>query len=254
MSAYVASALAAVAIALAMRSRATPPDVHVPRAAWLVPVAALAGALPVLLSGRRLVLALVVGGVVLAVAQHTTLARTRRAAEGRAEQVLLACDGLAADLAAGQPPTTALDRAAREWPELAPVAAAAGLGADVPDAMRRVAVLPGAGQLAVVAAAWQVAHRSGTGLAATVARAARALRDERSTRRAVLGHLASARATARLLAVLPLVFLLLGSGLGADPVAFLLGTPVGLGCLAVGAALAHLGVLWLDRIAARVLA
>lgn len=254
MSAYVAAALAAVAVGLAMRGSPVPLRLRIPKPVWLLPAGGVAGLLPVLLSGRRLVLGLVAVGVVLAVVQHATRARRRREAEARAEQVLLACDGLAADLAAGQPPSKALDRAAREWPELAPVAAAAGLGADVPDAMRRVAALPGAGQLAVVAAAWQVAHRSGAGLAATVSRASRALRDERSTRRAVLGHLSSARATARLLAVLPLVFLLLGSGLGSDPVAFLVDTPVGLGCLATGAALAHVGVLWLDRIAARVLA
>lgn len=248
-----AAVLTAAAIVLALPAGPSTRALALPRLAVLLPLAALGGALPLVLAGRRLVLALVLAGIALAVVQQVVRERRRRDAECRAEQVLLACDGLAADLVAGQPPLLALDRAAREWPELVPVAAAAALGADVAEAFRRVSALPGAGRLRVVAAAWQVAHRSGAGLAATIGRAADALRDDRATRRAVHGHLASARATARLLAVLPLLFLLLGSGLGADPVGFLLDSPVGLGCLAVGAALAHLGVLWLDRIAGRVL-
>lgn len=253
-AALAAAALAATAVALAFRSRSRARAPDLPRSLWVLPVAAGIGTLPLFLQGRRLVLGCVLAGVALAVAQHVVRARRRREAEARAELVLLVCDGLASDLVAGQPPTRALERAARDWPELAPVVAAAGIGADVPTALRRVAVLPGAARLAVVAAAWQVAHRSGAGLAATISRAADGLRDERSTRRAVHGQLASARATARLLAALPVLFLLLGTGAGADPVGFLVDSPVGLGCLAAGAGLAHVGVLWLDRITSRVLA
>jgi len=60
-------------------------------------------------------------------------------------------------------------------------------------------------------------------------------------------------ATARLLAVLPLGVLLLGSGLGGDPIGFLLGTTPGLVCLCAGVALEYLGLRWLARIGDRVL-
>jgi tight adherence protein B len=128
------------------------------------------------------------------------------------------------------------------------VATAAGLGADVPSALRRVSVLPGARDLADLAAAWQVSAASGAGLAAMVDQVGAAARATGATRRVVLAELASAQATARLVAVLPLLVLMLGSGVGGDPWHFLLRTPVGLACLATGLALALTGLTWMDRI------
>jgi len=52
--------------------------------------------------------------------------------------------------------------------------------------------------------------------------------------------------------VLPLGVLLLGSGIGGDPVGFLTGSTAGLVCLALGIALSFGGLLWLERIAGRV--
>lgn len=210
-------------------------------------------ALPTWLQGRRLVLAVIVLLGVLAVGHLLRRARHARVAQRRAEQVLAVCEALAADLRAGEPPVRALDRAAAEWPELAAVARAAHLGADVPAALRTIAARPGAEQLRAVAAAWQVAHRSGASLAPAVSRAAQAIAEARTVRRLVAAQLASAHATARLVAALPFVMLLLGSGLGGDPVGFLIGTTGGLACLGVGLALSFLGLVWLDRIAAGVL-
>jgi tight adherence protein B len=177
-------------------------------------------------------------------------ARRRTAADQAA--VLEVCDLLAADLAAGRPPEAALSSAAERWPPLGEVVDALRLGADVPDAMRRVASeRRGAADLQWVAGAWQVSQHSGHGLAAALERTARGLRGRRRTRRLVDSELASARATARLVACLPLAVLLMGSGAGSDPWSFLLGTPAGWACAAVGTGLVGAGLWWIERMADR---
>lgn len=163
--------------------------------------------------------------------------------------VLEACEVLAAELAAGRPPGHALTEASRRWAGLTPVVDAWALGSDVPGAFRRVATSPGAGDLRVVAAAWQVAHHSGTGLAHAVARVAARIRAQRQTQRVVTSELASARATARLVAALPVVALGMGSGAGGDPWRFLLDTPIGWGCLVAGLTFGVAGLWWIEAIA-----
>ena len=173
-----------------------------------------------------------------------------RARTATRERVLETCDLLAAELGAGQPPESALVRAAEAWPMLGPVAQTTALGGDVPSALRLLSAQPGADGLALVAAAWVVAHRTGHGLADALARMAESLRESAATDRVVQGELASARATARLVAGLPVVALAMGAGSGGDPVGFLLGTPVGLACLAGGLLLGFAGLAWIERIAA----
>ena len=95
--------------------------------------------------------------------------RSRDAADQAA--VLEVCDLLAADLAAGRPPDLALTAASHRWPPLVTVVEAMRLGADVPEAMRRLSsARRGARDLRWVAGAWQVAHDSGHGLAAALER------------------------------------------------------------------------------------
>jgi tight adherence protein B len=175
--------------------------------------------------------------------------RERRSAAVTGGRVLEACEQLASELASGQPPGAALARAADDWPELAPVAEAFRVGSDVPAALRTAAARPGAGDLRLLAAAWQVAHRTGQGLADAVDRVARQLVDSRATGRVVAGELASARATARLVALLPVAALAMGSGVGGDPVGFLLRTPAGWLCLAIGLVFGLSGLWWIERLA-----
>ena len=170
-------------------------------------------------------------------------------ARDRAARVQEACEVMAGELAAGLPPGKALAAAATVCPELAGVCAAHRLGGSVPDSLRQVAVERGAGDLALVAAAWQVAHRSGAGLAEALGGVATALRERQSLRRLVASELSSARATARLMVALPVLTLLMGSGIGGDPVGFLTGSPGGWACLAGGLVLGLTGLGWIEAIA-----
>ncbi len=211
--------------------------------AWLLalPTAAVAW-----VPGHWLVLAAIIALAVAGVGRLEQRRAGRAAAAARAAHVLEACEQLAAELAAGQPPGTALQRLAGDWPALAPAAEAFALGSDVPTALRAAAAAPGAGDLRLLAAGWQVSHRTGAGLAEAVARIADALREQQATRRLVAGELASARATARLVAGLPLLVLLMGSGVGGAPWHFLLATPAGLVCLGSGLALGLVGLWWIE--------
>jgi tight adherence protein B len=172
-----------------------------------------------------------------------------RAAEARAVRTVEVCDLLAAELAAGRAREAALDEAAASWSELRPVADACRLGGDVPAALRAVAGHPGAQGLRLLAAAWAVSQRAGSGLASATRRVADAVRTEQATHRVVAGELASARATARLMAALPVLALLMGSGAGGDPWSFLFNSMWGLACLAGGLALGLVGLWWIELIA-----
>jgi tight adherence protein B len=178
--------------------------------------------------------------------------RRRRQAERRRRDTIEACDALTAELLAGQPVVHALHRTADQHPVLWPAARAGALGGDVPAVLRELATAPGGAGLRMLAAAWQVAEGSGAGLVATLQRVSETLRADAATGAETAASLAPARATARLLAVLPVFGLLLGAGLGGDPVGLLLGTTVGNGLLLTGTALALAGTLWVERLAGRV--
>lgn len=214
----------------------------------VVPVAVLAvGPVPALLATV---------GVVLARRWWAHRLRVRAAAIERATAVE-ACGVLAAELRAGRRPDEALLAAAGVatgpcGSALRAAGAAVSLGGDVP-----ATLLASAGGSAVpevlraLAACWTVCSTTGSGLAAAVERLEEGLRAGQTQRRALAAELAGPRATAALLAGLPLVGLLLAAALGADPLQVLLHTPLGLVCLVVGLGLDLLGVLWTSRLAAR---
>jgi tight adherence protein B len=214
---------------------------------WLSVVPAVAGCV-VVLHGRHLALALVVLGAGSAAFGLWSRGRGRAAADRRRQVVIEACEALASELRAGQPSLVALERTVEVWPDLAPVAAACRLDADVPTALRRLATTPGAEALVEVAATWQLSQQLGAGLAVALDRVVDTARGQLSTRRLVAGELASAQATARMVAVMPVVLLVLSNGLGSGAWHFLAGTTPGVICLAAGVSLALAGMWWIDRI------
>jgi tight adherence protein B len=214
-------------------------------------VVALAAGAVIVMAGGAPTVALALCASVLT-AGGFRIARSRQARGGAAQRrhdVVEMCDAMAAELRAGQPAPRALCRVAEHHPYLARAARAARLGGDVPAALEALAAEPGASGLGIVAAAWRVADRSGAGLAVVLDRASDALRSDQAAVREVEASLGPPRATARMLAALPLLGLLLGAGIGGDPLAFLLGSAAGNGCLVVGSGLALLGVWWVERLA-----
>ncbi|MDG9672612.1 hypothetical protein [Micromonospora sp. DH14] len=207
------------------RTPGTPPSVRISRSARRVlPLVGLFGG----------AVGALVGGPVAAVAMagYGTLAvraalrwRLNRSAERTRRRGLDQLCGLAADLRAGLPVARALDVATVER--------------------------DGAGRLRrLTSAAVRLADRTGAPLAELVERIEA---DARATDRglaAAAAQAAGARATAWLLAALPIGGIGLGYGIGVDPMAVLLHSTVGGACAVVAVALQAVGLLWAERLGA----
>ncbi|MGW0874115.1 type II secretion system F family protein [Streptomyces sp. NPDC002740] len=218
------------------------------RPEWWAPVAGLVLAL---LGGS--VLPVVAGAIGVPLLRRVRrAAEIRRAGERRGDAVIALCAALAGEVLAGRQPGEALRRAAQDSGGLGAaqpaVLAAARFGGDVPTALAVAARQPGADGLLGLAACWRVAVDQGAGLAAGLDRLEAALRAEREQRADLRAQLAGPRATVVMLAGLPVLGLLLGAALGADPLHVLLHTGAGLGCLLVGGVLEGVGMWWALRI------
>lgn len=209
-------------------------------AAWL-----LVGSAP-----RIVVLAIAGSGVTVACHRLVRSWRDGRRRRGRALAVIGLCDALSAELRAGLPAVQVVERSLEPWPEWSVIVTAARLGGDVPEALRTAAAEPGADGLRAVAAAWEVAEQSGAALAEVLEQVAAGLRSDDDARAEVVAALAPPRATAKMLACLPLFGLGLGASMDAHPVDFLLRTDLGLVCLGAGVLLALVGLWWVERMAA----
>ncbi|GGS62371.1 hypothetical protein GCM10010156_21560 [Planobispora rosea] len=184
------------------------------------------------------------------------LSRPSRRAEAWRVASIELCQGLAAELAAGRTAGEALARAvsAVAFPDpeaLRPTVAAARDGGDVPAALLAAAPERGGEGLRRLAACWRAGVTVGGGLSVLVDRVAVSLREAEAHRKDVAAQLAGARATARLLAGLPTLGLLMAAGLGMRPFDFLVGGPVGMVCLFGGLALDGCGLWWTRRLIAR---
>ncbi|MEI6620406.1 MAG: type II secretion system F family protein [Actinomycetes bacterium] len=176
--------------------------------------------------------------------------RHRTECAGRRSAALEVLAAFAAELRAGQPVRTALERACAAAPRaVCPRAVGvARLGGDVPRALQLDAADQGLPVLRSLAALWQVAEGSGAGLAKAVDRLCIAEGSNEQVRRSLASELAGPKATAKVLAVLPVIGLLMGSGLGASPLGWLLGSPWGLAVLLAGVVLEWAGLWWTARL------
>lgn len=254
----------AVLMAACSAALLLPGSARLPRASWAVtrdagvtrrPVlgglvvgGVLAGAW-LLLDGVRLAVALVVAGGVAGVLHLRERERRRRAAGRTRAAVVELGEALVGELRTGRDAVTALGRAAGSWEPFGSVARAAALGADVPAALRRLAREPGAEGLRDLSVAWEVAGRTGGRLGDVLTQVVEGGRAVHEDLRTVGTELASARATARLMVLLPVVTLGLAAGTGSAPWRLLVSEPLGVACLAAGTGLSLVGLLWIDRIA-----
>lgn len=107
------------------------------------------------------------------------------------------------------------------------------------------------GALAFLHSGWLLSRRHGVAFGRVVSEIADQLSDELAADQARTAQLAGPRMSGYVMAALPLMGVLLGAGMGVDPVAVLLGSAVGNLLLVVGVALLCGGLLWSARIVGR---
>jgi tight adherence protein B len=186
--------------------------------------------------------------------------RRNRAASRVSESIALqgALDVLVAELRVGAHPVAAVSVAATEVDgpvaeSLRVVAARARLGADVATGLHSMtdrSTMPAHWDR--LAVCWQLAQDHGLSIAALMQTAQRDIVARERFRTEVDAGLTGARTTAAVLAVLPVLGVGLGEAIGAQPLSFLLSDDVGGWLLVVGVTLACGGLIWSDRITARV--
>ena len=173
--------------------------------------------------------------------------RTKRSARRQMDTRTL-IDSLAAfemELTSGLSPSSALVLASTVPPIWPAALSAVGMQGDVAQALEVDAQRhPDLRQLA---ACWKVASNSGSGMSAAVDRMIQGLRENEELRNTLQAELAGPRATAAVLRWLPGIGLLMGIAMGADPIGWLFGNPLGLACLVAGVTLSVLGSLWSRR-------
>lgn len=179
---------------------------------------------------------------------------TMRSRFGRGQQLsgrsIDALSSLEAELQSGQAPSAALIRAAGAPPVWPSALAALRIGGDVVAALRLDARQTPV--LIQLAACWEVAAHTGSGLSQSVALLAETARTHDELAAALNAELAGPRATTRVLMLLPAVGVLLGVSLGADPLGWLLGNPIGLMCAAGGLLLTAAGWFWSRQLVRKV--
>jgi tight adherence protein B len=211
-------------------------------------------------AGILLPMTTVIAAVVLATTAALCYRRRRRGRRAMDESRTLetALDVLVGELRVGAHPAHAFCVAADETggtvaASFRAVAARARLGANVSAGLRGVA---GSSALPAhwdrLAVCWQLACDHGLAISTLMRAAKRDIAERQRFSMRVISGMAGARATAAILAGLPVLGVLLGQLIGAQPLRFLLSGHAGGWLLVVGLTLACAGLLWSDRITDRV--
>jgi tight adherence protein B len=190
---------------------------------------ALSALIGTLLAGP--VAGVVAGGYGAITVRAVLRQRSFRAAAAMRTRSLDALCGLAADLRAGIS------------------AAEAGSPAGAADQVAGVAAVEDRRMAQLTGAAWRLAERTGAPIADLVERIEADARAMDRASASAAAQAAGARATAWLLAALPVGGIGLGYSLGADPLSVLLHTPIGAACAVGAIALQVAGLAWADRLA-----
>ncbi|GLZ32967.1 hypothetical protein Lesp02_51550 [Lentzea sp. NBRC 105346] len=180
------------------------------------------------------------------------VAKTRAAQRIRltsSEALITGLAGVVAELKAGAPAPRAATNAASDCPQpasdvLKAVAATANLGGDVNRTLHDLAPQHPHLALTQLARAWQVSTRYGVALAEVLDATRQDLAQRAAFARQLESRMAGPRASAAVLAALPLLGLLLGQASGAEPAHVLFATVPGQTLLVLGALLTAAGLLW----------
>ncbi len=198
-----------------------------------------------------------VGGVAVALAALVALttaallvraAGRRRRRDHATERLLSAVAVMAAELEAGASPATAVSAGAEVSPGHGPALRALAARVEVGTEPH---LAESDADLAALEHAWRVAATTGAPLADVWSRVARDLNQQVEQRRAVAGALAGARSSSALLAVLPVVGVLLGTAMQAEPLHVLAATSAGHVMLLLGVCLDAAGLGWTHWLTAR---
>ncbi|MFC7451280.1 type II secretion system F family protein [Rhodococcus daqingensis] len=192
----------------------------------------------------------------LTVAYRRTRRRRERARDAELRGLLGCLEAATGELRVGAHPANACTTAARESSGAAAeafraAAARARLGGGAAEGLHAPGCVIDV-ELERVAAAWRVADRYGVALADLLDAVRTDLLGRIRFRDRVEAGLAGARATAAVLACLPLLGIALGQLMGASPLRVLLSGGLGGVLLVLGTMFACAGLLWTDRITGRV--
>lgn len=175
-----------------------------------------------------------------------------------AEAMTDAVQAMVAELRSGAHPVVAAESAAKDAREparsvLTSVAATARLGGDPAPALDRSALEHSelAPVLRPLGHAWALAQRHGLPLADVLDAVCRDVTGRVRFAHRVHARMAGPRASGTVLAVLPLLGVLLGTGMGADPLRVLFTGSLGQFLLAVGTSLICVGLYWINRLTSR---
>ena len=183
----------------------------------------------------------------------------------RERAVVVLLEGLSAALRAGLTPAQACEQVARSAGRVETggggdplegladrLAAQASMGAPLEPALRAAADRLTSPALLAAAAGLAMAERHGAPVVDVLDGLVAALRDAARSAAAVEVALAAPRATATLLGALPLAGIALGELVGVDPVAVLVGAPLGRVALVLGLAATWIGRIWMRRLVRQV--